>query len=353
MIRSKLKPRGFTLIELLVVIAIIGVLIALLLPAVQAAREAARRAQCTNNLKQLALAANNYESANTCFPGNSYEAPCSSCYQNFSAFVRLLPFTEQQSLYNAVNFNLTDYDIQNITVHGIAISTLNCPSDSWTPQLISSSTPNASFNINMGAVKALGGNWYQQFTSYAVNEGTFDVGYRAYYGQAEWMQFNGVSYADSTVTMGDIRDGTSNTFLFGEHAHTLMQYYDPKYQNSDFSWDSPQHYDTQFVTYYPPNVGTQNRNLPGNISYYYPMTATSMHPGGANFAFCDGSVRFIKNSIDSWPYQSSAGGYSGTPIPVGVSFRNFIYTINAGARIGVYQALSTRAGNEVVSSDQY
>ena len=94
---------GFTLIELLVVIAIIGVLIALLLPAVQAAREAARRSQCLNNLKQLALAANNYHDSQQCFPGNSYTAPSSAngglIYPNYSCFVRILPFTEAAPLY--------------------------------------------------------------------------------------------------------------------------------------------------------------------------------------------------------------------------------------------------------------
>src|ERR1700730_11048878 len=108
--QHRAKSSGFTLIELLVVIAIIAVLIALLLPAVQAAREAARRAQCVNNLKQLALAALNYQSSNGCYPGGSYSSfPAPNYYkypENFSCFVRMLPFTEQSAMYNAVNFSL-------------------------------------------------------------------------------------------------------------------------------------------------------------------------------------------------------------------------------------------------------
>jgi len=368
----RLRRSGFTLIELLVVIAIIAVLISLLLPAVQSAREAARRAQCTNNLKQLALAANNYESSNGAFPGGSYSnynggAPSGNCSfglvrckypENFSVFVRMLAFTEQAPMYNSVNFDLTSSNVENITVAGIKLNILNCPSESNpNPVVIDPSTPGTSFN-QLFPVPA-GQVWLQQFSSYSGNAGMFGVGYITLYGPAEFAQYNGVIYNDSTVRVADITDGTSNTFLFGEHCHAKLLTYDGTYGNSDNSWQSGRWYDTLFATLYPLNPkvppGVGFTSALGRNNYYYPTAATSLHPGGANFAFCDGSVRFIKNSINSWP-TSNPGGPNGSLLPNGVSYNNptaYSFTINAGTQPGVYQALSTRNGGEVISADSY
>jgi prepilin-type N-terminal cleavage/methylation domain-containing protein/prepilin-type processing-associated H-X9-DG protein len=349
--QDRRRRSGFTLIELLVVIAIIAVLIALLLPAVQAAREAARRAQCFNNLKQLGLAAMNYESANGCYPGNSYTTPVKgfpNYYPNFSAFVRMLPYFEQQAMYNAVNFNLTVYEPDNITIAGVAVSTLICPSDQTQPTQIVKGAANASFAENVFALPP--GTWMQQFTSYGGNMGTFMDAFQQAYGSAEFAQLNGVIYGDSAVRIAEVIDGTSNTILFGERAHALFAKFDPNFQNSDSSWNSPKWYDTLVTAYYPPNVGTSSANV-GNYTYLYGCTSSSMHPGGANFGLCDGSVRFIKNTINSWTFAPGGGGPNGASLPNGVTFASFIYTINPGTTLGVFQALATRKGGEVISAD--
>ncbi len=127
----------------------------------QAAREAARRAQCVNNLKQIALAANNYESANTCFPRASYSnynggAPSSTCGtgvvpfkypENFSEFVRMLRYFEQNAIYSSVNINLNSSNVENIPIAGVKLAALTCPSDSnLNPVAIATTTPGTSFN---------------------------------------------------------------------------------------------------------------------------------------------------------------------------------------------------------------
>jgi prepilin-type N-terminal cleavage/methylation domain-containing protein/prepilin-type processing-associated H-X9-DG protein len=352
---SKLhSTRGFTLIELLVVIAIIAVLIALLLPAVQSAREAARRAQCVNNLKQLGLAVANYESTNVCYPGNSYSsktAPYGTAgyYPNFSCFVFLTSFLEQQGIYNATNFMWTDYDPPNITIAGVKISTLACPSDPWVANQILYEN-NANFVEGV-----IPGTWYQQFTSYGANEGTFPGTFQWGYGAAQFANYNGTIYNDSAVRIASITDGTSNTFLFGERAQTLMIKYD-YYYLSDGSWNSHHWYDTMVTTYFPPNLGTSGAAIP-SWNGGYATAAASLHPGGVNFGFCDGSVRFIKNSISSWRFSPSATDplFYNVSLPLGVTDTNYVYAMNQGVptQFGIYQSLSTRAGGEVISSDQY
>jgi prepilin-type N-terminal cleavage/methylation domain-containing protein/prepilin-type processing-associated H-X9-DG protein len=363
---SRIAPRqrvGFTLIELLVVIAIIAILIALLLPAVQAAREAARRAQCINNLKQLALAASNYHDVNGCFPGGSYSPvvkPAAWHFaQNFSCFVRMLPFTEQSSAYNAVNFDNNYGSYTNVTIAGVRLAVLTCPSDtSNTPTPLRSASspggtvPGWNFGVNNKPDQPPDGAFLQAYTSYAGSMGTFPVTYQnSFNSPAELGQINGVIYNESATPISSITDGTSNTLLFAEHARTNLMTYDPGFALSDGQWNSGRIYDTLFAAWYPPNVGLSGGNS-GSVSAivqggFYPETATSQHPGGVNVAFCDGSARFVKNSISSWSFNSA------TNAPVGVSLTNFVYSVAPGSFLGVWQQLSTRSGAEVISSDSY
>ncbi len=387
MVRPPMRRRpGFTLIELLVVIAIIAVLIALLLPAVQAAREAARRAQCTNNLKQMGLAQANYESTNGCFAGDSYTTnngvgpnygnPPAYSYkypESFSVFVRLLPFFEQSPMYNAANFNLNAGAPDNLTIGGVAVASLICPSDALnqTMQLPSTqysatnngSTPGWSF-YNIYPLPA--GNWNQAFTSYGGNAGTFAFGFSNIMQPVVNAAYQGTIYNDSSVKISAITDGTSNTFMFGERAKGRLYVIDPGYCVSDNQWNVGRYFDTLVSTLYPINIANGNTAAGltfAGYTYYATTSAGSYHPGGANFGFCDGSVRFIKNSISSWTFTSGSADAYGDQVADGTTFtiaaatapavRAGDYLVMTNAQLGVYQQLSTRNGGEVVSSDSY
>jgi prepilin-type N-terminal cleavage/methylation domain-containing protein/prepilin-type processing-associated H-X9-DG protein len=373
--------RGFTLIELLVVIAIIAVLIALLLPAVQSAREAARRAQCTNNLKQLGLAALNYESSASCLPGNSYTGTLfnppaySSHYpESFSAFVRMLPFFEQSPMYNATNFSLNAGAAANLTIGGVQVNSLVCPSDLQNnsmplpaSQSQTTTPPGWSF-YNIYPLPP--GTWTQAFSSYGGNAGTFTFGFSNLMSGTVLSQFNGTVYNDSSTKIAAITDGTSNTFLFTERAKGHLWTNDPYYCQSDAQWNVGRYFDTLTSTLYPMNLGFGNGAGPlgfNGYNYYSTLCSGSYHPGGANFGFCDGSVRFLKNSISCWTYNTGNNDGDGDTLPdfttrVSVAatapYSRTGYYLQPSngqglAQYGVYQMLSTRNGGEVVSSDAY
>jgi prepilin-type N-terminal cleavage/methylation domain-containing protein/prepilin-type processing-associated H-X9-DG protein len=373
--QSPRRRAGFTLIELLVVIAIIAVLIALLLPAVQAAREAARRAQCTNNLKQIGLAAMNYESGNSCLPGDSYSGtlfnpPHYSTYpENFSVFARMLPFFEQAPIYNAVNFNLTSADPANITICGVQISSLICPSDTQNQSVVMA-TLSSGTGVSPGwlfnETSVLSGTWTQAFTSYAGNAGTFTLGFSNLMSPSVLASYNGTIYNDSSVKIAGVTDGMSNTMLFGEKSKGHLYITDPGYAVSDSSWQSGRYYDSLFCTLQPMNLFFGNNlSFVGGTSpsYFLPTNAGSYHPGGANYGFCDGSVKFIKNTISSWTYNTGNSDSYKDALPDGTIYNTVTATApntktgyslsNGTAQLGVYQMLSTRAGGEVISSDSY
>jgi prepilin-type N-terminal cleavage/methylation domain-containing protein/prepilin-type processing-associated H-X9-DG protein len=355
------SPRGFTLIELLVVISIIAILIALLLPAVQSAREASRRAQCTNNLKQLALAAHNYESANSCFPmgsvlnistitGNQWIG-VGNYITSHSIFVAMLPQLENATLYNAVNFSVNVHLSPNMTIQRTQINALLCPSDSRAWQIDQPNDWVSDFPTNLLSVA---------HTSYAGCTGTW---FHMAQGPSSLptqetlsAQDNGVFYVHSKTRIADVADGTSNTFLLGERRlpegtpQNWMWWYDSWLGSSLFNTLAPMN---------PWRVVSQSATAstppwPGFEDYAFVDSASSRHPGGANFAMADGSVRFLKETIQSWPVDSL-----GNPTMVNGGNGQYpfdgttLYTLLPGARLGVYQALSTRNGGEVVGSDSY
>ena len=222
-------PRGFTLIELLVVIAIIAVLIALLLPAVQAAREAARRIQCTNNLKQLGLGFHNYHSQTNVFISAEFYAGDSSgdSFQPRKAWgwrVPIEPFIEQQPLWNALNQNLCIWNPENTTCYDVSIDAYHCPSDAAVAQRLSLGAGQNSPLYN-GVV-------YMHFASYAGNAGVWfnETGPSPTTWptvlQAGASNSNGVIFQMSNVGISSITDGTSNTILIGEWAYGKLSAYD-------------------------------------------------------------------------------------------------------------------------------
>jgi prepilin-type N-terminal cleavage/methylation domain-containing protein/prepilin-type processing-associated H-X9-DG protein len=322
---------AFTLIELLVVIAIIAILVGLLLPAVQQVRSAAARAKCQNNLKQLGLAAMNYESAYGCYPpgtnipaaeyllgtsGNPTPGPITPG-QSYSIFEALLPYIEQNNLYNQLNFVgpssiSAKYTVSHIAAPGnnseyvncigpnsagaTIIKTLLCPSDS---------APN---QVTYNTTYVLGANTYLAC-----------AGTRAFYFQN--MTQDGVFYINSTTKITDITDGTSNTFAFGEKLR-LDPAYDVIYtgtrniQNvSGWAWANEYGGEDYLGhTVRPINwvvpVGTTSD--PGFLFEDDRLgTFGSQHPLGAQFCFADGSVHFLQQSTSLTvlqAYGTRAGG---------------------------------------------
>jgi prepilin-type N-terminal cleavage/methylation domain-containing protein/prepilin-type processing-associated H-X9-DG protein len=351
------RRHGFTLIELLVVIAIIAVLIALLLPAVQAAREAARRAQCVNNLKQLGLATHNYISVNDCFPMGDFYGRSSAnvtkfIRQNFGPWTALSQYYEQGAVFNTLNTSISIWEAENSTTTGAGLSVLWCPSDGdIVNQRVNDINLNDTWDNSPDVALP------STYASYATNLGPL-----YYYAKGDcsypYLSNNiGVVYhvgsanpgctAIAPVKLASITDGTSNTMFGSEHAWSIQRR--PGLQ----LWYSGDSGDTTATTTFPPNffksvaAGAAVPNLmqeQGNIE----NTFGSRHPGGVNVLLCDGSVRFVKDSIQSWNPLCIV--YSGS--------RTTLYTGKcAGAPAvppyGVWQALSTRNGGEITSADSF
>jgi prepilin-type N-terminal cleavage/methylation domain-containing protein/prepilin-type processing-associated H-X9-DG protein len=347
------QRRGFTLIELLVVIAIIAVLTALLLPAVQSAREAARRAQCTNNLKQIALAVANYESGTGSYPCSGLYAgyPGGFVWYGQSAQVSLLSYFEQTTVANAYNFSMAVWQVDNYTIHGAGINGLWCPSDASVPKIrtlvgvTGGYTPPQETPGSQPIIQAM--------TNYVPCIGMWGVPYDPWSGDVLAAQdvmggAVGAMTPQRATRIATITDGTSNTILYSERAQgisTAAAIAQDEYLG--MWWDSAWWAHAAFDGEYGINAHLKYSSLINGGCWWLPVeAASSLHPGGANFAFCDGSVRFLKDSINSWPVISTCDA-------PGIAFTDAGYEQIGTAVPGVYQKLISRAASDVISSDAY
>jgi prepilin-type N-terminal cleavage/methylation domain-containing protein/prepilin-type processing-associated H-X9-DG protein len=325
------KRHAFTLIELLVVIAIIGILIGLLLPAVQNVRATAQRMQCTNNLKQIGLALHNYESIHQIFPAgyidgntNPDSTPDNDVGPGWGWASRILPFLEHEDIYEQINFGQGIISGTNLTVAQTQITVFQCPSDGYTQQNVplydsTFTTPIAT----VAQANYVGCNGWEECFNNAGGDaqGGGDDGLSGPLGKAG----DGMFYRNSQNRIADVLDGTSNTIMVGERSHNHSpstwtgaitgarvpawmagtppyQYVPPTtgpffpgpaYDNAD--------YDEALCL----SHGNQTHLPSADLPFYDPDTFYSMHTaGGANFLFCDGSVHFLSKTIDPATYQA-------------------------------------------------
>ncbi len=298
-----LKSSGFTLVELLVVIAIIGVLVALLLPAVQAAREAARRSACQSNFKQLGLALTMYEDVHGTLPAGALWSGGPANYRG-SMLIRILPFVEQQAIYDLFDFTMNT-DFQKVAgnaglIGELPISVYQCPSDTY-PELTHgrafhnyAGLKGSSRHINNSQCSC---RTFSTWNSFALSS------YENFQGPDDYAGvFTRVGIA---TELRHITDGLSQTALMGEvrpmcSAHASNGWAMTNNGQGLTSTISPINFNS---CKRDPVVGRMRDGCQRPCNWNMELGVKSSHPGGAYLLFGDGSVRFTEESIDMWAYQ--------------------------------------------------
>jgi prepilin-type N-terminal cleavage/methylation domain-containing protein/prepilin-type processing-associated H-X9-DG protein len=351
--RQIVRRTGFTLIELLVVLFIISVLVALLLPAVQAARETARRGRCANNLRQIGLGVLNYHDTVGSLPLGEMllydrryinpRVPCQPWIQDKSFLVAILPYVEQAALYNAINQNLTIYGAENRTIGGMAVAAYACPSDpdSGVPRVGHPLARLTGIFDDPGAVAAM-----LVSTSYAGchSDGALlalpDPSLNCQVSPIRAAAANGCITDVGPLPLAAVSDGTSCTVMVAEKSTTILRPYLSQvdqlghdYFSESGWWFSGAMGDSLVTGLYAPNA---YKKTSISNTYAWTWSTSSLHPGGVNVMMADGSVRFIKDTIDSRPPDSTEA-----PPPLGK------------ARTGVWQNLATRNGGEVIAVEAF
>ncbi len=345
------RRNAFTIIELLVAIGIIAMLIALLLPAVQSAREAARRAQCGSNLRQIGLAVSGYVDSHQVLPigrmplyDSRYggtKPPCSTTLIDKGPLVGILPFLEQRALFDAVNHDTSVFAMENTTIFTVRVATYLCPSDPGARQMI---------RMPAGRLEPMspdppGGPWLVSGTNYAGSFGSADVIALPWRSADCRVPERLRAQADGTFTdvhpirLSAVSDGLSHTMFFAEKSITTfagLERTNPTAKDASGWWFTGNLPDALFTAAYPPNAFRK-------VSVYaveaVTRGASSIHPLGLHALMGDGSVRYVKDSIESWPIEPVKGE------PAGATLNADGYWDNLPRR-GVWQAMATRAGGE-------
>ncbi|MEW4562446.1 DUF1559 domain-containing protein [Bremerella sp. JC770] len=303
LLNSPVRQRAFTLVELLVVIAIIGILIALLLPAVQQAREAARRMQCTNNLKQMGLACHNYMDINQeCFPSGAFNQDDSHGWA-----LSILPFIEQMALYDQYNFTAGPTAAANDAVRRTVVDGFICPSFDGQP----SNTATAKYSDG-------GLLTYQGVHGVYYNDATKDTNLSGI-ASAGLIPSNGLFRINGVRKAAEITDGLTNTIMIGDFIHSDRTGTNSGFPGNIRVWLVGAYlavdgiYNTKAI--YEDTINSRRDRANDGVAFNH-LPFTSRHPGGVNFAIADGSVRFVPETINFDTYCAAATINGGETLPL-------------------------------------